>query len=314
MPSEELKHITVLLNEAVKEMLVDKDESPSIYIDCTFGRGGHSKLILNQANPDSRLIGIDKDERAIETGNQLAREDARFSIVKSSFADIKRIAHQQSLLGQVDAILMDLGVSSPQLDEAQRGFSFMHDGPLDMRMDTKSGISAADWVNQTDESTMMHTFFDYGEEKFSRRIAKAIVEHRENTPFTRTKELADVIAKAHPKWQKGKHPATRVFQAIRIKINQELDDLEQALGDVLDVLKPGGRLVVISFHSLEDRIVKRFMKKQSVGDDIPKGLPVFDSDRNQKMKLQGKAIKPSKHEVEINPRSRSAVMRAAVKL
>ncbi|BCE00622.1 16S rRNA (cytosine(1402)-N(4))-methyltransferase RsmH [Marinicellulosiphila megalodicopiae] len=312
--SFEYKHVTVLLNEAVDAMGVAKDTHEAVYIDCTFGRGGHSKLILQTANPKSRLIGIDKDDRAIETANELAANDGRFKIVKDSFAQLKQIATDEGLLGQVDAILMDLGVSSPQLDEADRGFSFMNDGPLDMRMDTSSGISAAQWVNETDENTMMHTFFDYGEEKFSRRIAKAICEHRETSPFTRTKELADVVAKAHPKWQKGKNPATRIFQAIRIKINQELDDLEQALADVLDVLKPGGRLVVISFHSLEDRIVKRFIKRQCKGDELPRGLPVFDQDLNQTMKMQGKAIKPTAHEIDINPRSRSAVMRAAVKL
>jgi len=312
--SSEYKHVTVLLNEAVKEMGVADEEGAAIYIDCTFGRGGHSKLVLKKANDKSCLIGIDKDERAIETANELASKDSRFQIVKSSFAEIKDIAKEQGFLGEVDAVLMDLGVSSPQLDEADRGFSFMNDGPLDMRMDVDSGISAAQWVNETDENTMMHTFFDYGEEKFSRRIAKAICEHRENNPFTRTKELADVVKSAHPNWQKGKHPATRVFQAIRIKINQELEDLEHALEDVLEVLKPGGRLVVISFHSLEDRIVKRFMKKQSKGDEIPRGLPIMDVDRNQTMKLQGKAIKPSKNEVDENPRSRSAIMRAAVKL
>ena len=310
MITEEFKHITVLLEEAVSAMSV----ADGIYIDCTFGRGGHSNLILQQASAQARLFGIDKDARAIATAQQLATNDSRFSIYHGSFADLQQMTANYHIQGQVDAILMDLGVSSPQLDDASRGFSFQNDGPLDMRMDTSCGISAAQWVNSVDESEMVQTFFDFGEEKYSRRIAKAIVERRQLQAFTHTKDLAEVIAQAHPNWQKGKHPATRVFQAIRILVNKELDDLQQALKQVLSILKPGGRLVVISFHSLEDRMVKRFMRDQAKGKSLPRGIPVSDEQLDITMKIVGKAIKASKQEVAINPRSRSAVMRVAQKL
>lgn len=269
---------------------------------------------MQRLGPDGRLIAFDKDPEAIAYGQQLMVGDSRLQLVHSSFADLSAVASELNVHGAVNGVLMDLGVSSPQLDQAERGFSFMQDGPLDMRMDTTSGQSAAQWINSAAEAQMMQIFFDYGEERFARRIARAIVARRQKTPFERTKDLADVVAAANPKWEREKHPATRVFQAIRIFINKELDDLQQGLSAAFEIIKPGGRVAVISFHSLEDRIVKRFFKEGAKGEEFPKGLPIRADQINRTMELVTKPIKASSEELKNNVRARSAVLRVAEKL
>jgi len=305
------EHFSVLLRESVDALVQD---ASGFYIDGTFGRGGHSRAVLQRLNAEGRLLGFDKDPLAIAAGEKLEQEDQRFSIVHDSFAALADIAAQREVAGRVAGILLDLGVSSPQLDQAERGFSFMQDGPLDMRMDTSRGISAAQWVNSASEEEIARVLFEYGEEKFSRRMARAIVAHRRESPFTRTRQLAEVIAAANPKWERDKHPATRAFQAIRIEINNELKDLEQALHAAMAVLQPGGRLVVISFHSLEDRIVKRFMKQEARGQVFPKGLPVTADQLQHRLRIIGKTVRASEEEVQQNIRSRSAIMRVAEKI
>jgi len=305
-------HQTVLLHEAVGALVQDQS---GLYVDGTFGRGGHSAVILESLNADGRLIAVDKDPEAIavtEPGSDWAGVgDPRFSIQHASFADLKAYLSQKDELGKVSGVLLDLGVSSPQLDQAERGFSFLQDGPLDMRMNPSVSPSAAQWIASASEQEMASVFKEYGEERFAKRIARAIVAHRKESPFETTAQLAKVVSEANPAWEKNKHPATRVFQAIRIFINNELGDLKVLLADVLDLLAIGGRLVVISFHSLEDRLVKNFMRDQARGERLPSRLPVQNVDLNIRMKLIGKAIKASSDEVSANPRARSAVMRIA---
>jgi len=305
------KHITVLLDQAVESLITEPN---GFYIDGTFGRGGHSRLVLAGLGEHGRLLGIDKDPEAVVVANALKLEDKRFEIEHGSFADMDAFARERGLEGKVDGILVDLGVSSPQLDVAERGFSFMNDGPLDMRMNTAAGQSAADWVNSASEEEMVRVIKVYGEEKFGTRMARAIIAYRADKPITRTVQLANILAEANPVWPKRKHPATKAFQAIRIHVNNELGDLELMLERALEILKPGGRLVCISFHSLEDRMVKRFIRQQEKGLDLPKGLPVTDSQLNKRLKSIGKAIKAEASEVGDNVRSRSAVMRIAEKL
>lgn len=304
-------HQTVLLDEAVVSVLGARD---GVYVDATFGRGGHTRHLLAQLDADARVIGFDKDPQAIAAGQLLAAEDARFSIVHESFADILDVMTTMGLAGNVNGVLADLGVSSPQLDDAERGFSFMNDGPLDMRMDVTRGQSAAEWIAGVDETELARVLFEFGEERHSRRIARAIVRVRAESPITRTKQLADIVAEAHPAWEKHKHPATRAFQAIRIFINNELGDIERFLRDALRVLKPHGRLAVISFHSLEDRLVKQYFQKEAKGDDFPPGLPITVDMLKPRLKIIGKAIDPSVEEVSANPRSRSARLRVAEKI
>ncbi len=304
-------HITVLLNEAVDALITD---TAGFYVDGTFGRGGHSALILERLAPAGRLLGIDKDLAAVAVAQQRFDGDSRFTIVHDSFAGLAAQVAQAGMTGQVAGVLLDLGVSSPQLDEAERGFSFQADGPLDMRMDQSRGQSAADWVNSAGEEELAWVLREYGEERFAKRMARAIVNERVRNPFTRTRHLAEVIKEANPAWEKGKHPATRAFQAIRIQINNELRDLELVLEQAVQVLAPGGRLVVISFHSLEDRLVKRFIRRQEQGDPLPLGLPIRDEQLNRRLRSCGKAVKASDSEVAANVRSRSAVMRAAEKI
>ncbi|WP_445362316.1 16S rRNA (cytosine(1402)-N(4))-methyltransferase RsmH [Microbulbifer sp. ANSA003] len=306
--SQEL-HRSVLLREAVDALVTEPD---GFYIDGTFGRGGHSASILERLGPNGQLVGVDKDPQAVEFAEQRFSGESRFSIWHGSFADMDKAAGQAA--GKVSGILLDLGVSSPQLDQAERGFSFMQDGPLDMRMDTSRGISAAEWVNTEAEAEMARVFKEYGEERFARRMAAAIVKRRLEKPFERTLDFAEVVKEANPAWEKGKHPATRVFQAIRIHINGELDDLQSALDKSLQLLAPGGRLVIISFHSLEDRIVKRFIREKERGPQLPRGLPVMDSQIAKSLRSVGKAVKANTVEVDENQRSRSAVMRVAEKL
>jgi 16S rRNA (cytosine1402-N4)-methyltransferase len=307
-------HQTVLLDEAVVSVLGAEPSASGIYIDATFGRGGHTRHLLARLGADARVLGFDKDPQAIAAGTLLAAEDARFAIVHESFAEILSVLRTQGLVGAIDGVLADLGVSSPQLDDAERGFSFMNDGPLDMRMDSSRGQSAAEWIADVAEDELARVLFEFGEERHSRRIARAIVKARAEKAITRTKELADIVAAAHPAWEKHKHPATRAFQAIRIAINNELGDIQQFLRDALAVLKPGGRLAVISFHSLEDRLVKQFFQKEAKGDDFPPGLPVTVDMLKPRLNIIGKAIEPSDAEVAANPRARSARLRVAAKI
>jgi len=304
-------HITVLLNEAVDALLTDPN---GFYVDGTFGRGGHSALVLERLGQEGQLLAIDKDVAAIDVAHQRFAQDSRFAIAHASFADLAQQIADRGKHGQVTGVLLDLGVSSPQLDEAERGFSFMHDGPLDMRMDQTRGQSAAEWVNTADEDEIVRVLRDYGEERFARRMARAVIAEREKKPFERTGHLAAVIKEANPAWEKGKHPATRAFQAIRIHVNNELVDLELVLEQALEVLAPEGRLVVISFHSLEDRIVKRFIRRQEQGEALPRGLPVRDQDLNKRLRSCGKPVKAGDDEVTGNVRSRSAIMRVAEKI
>ena len=307
------RHITVLLDEAVEALAVHAD---GCYMDGTFGRGGHSRLILERLGPDGRLLGFDKDPLAIATGNALAAEDGRFVVVQRSFADLGEEAVARGLLGKVDGLLLDLGVSSPQLDDAERGFSFLNDGPLDMRMNPDAGISAAQFIASASADEIARVFKEYGEERFAKRMARAVVERRELKPFERTADLAQVLTDANPAWEKGKNPATRAFQGLRIHVNNELGDLERGLDAALETLAVGGRLVVISFHSLEDRIVKQFMKRQAKGeaDNLPRDLPIIPKAFEPRLKLLGKPIYAGEAELKANPRSRSAVMRVAEKL
>jgi len=307
------RHITVLLDEAVEGLAVRAD---GCYLDGTFGRGGHSRLILEKLGPDGRLLGFDKDPLAIATGNALAAEDGRFVVVQRSFAELGAELAQRALGGQVSGILLDLGVSSPQLDDAERGFSFMNDGPLDMRMNPDAGVSAADFIASAAEEEIARVFKEYGEERFAKRMARAVVLRRAEQPFTRTADLAQVLTVANPAWEKGKNPATRAFQGLRIYINNELGDLESGLDAALENLEVGGRLVVISFHSLEDRIVKLFMRKHAKGemDKLPRDLPIIPKAFEPRLKLIGKPVFASEAELAANPRSRSAVMRIAEKV
>jgi 16S rRNA (cytosine1402-N4)-methyltransferase len=308
---DEFLHQSVLLQEAVDALVTDRD---GFYIDGTFGRGGHSRLILDRLSEHGKLLVVDKDVEAIEAASSLQEQDERVIVAHRSFADIAEITGMHGAIGQVAGVLLDLGVSSPQLDAAERGFSFSRSGPLDMRMDTSKGMTAGEWVNETGEVELARVFFEYGEERFSRRIARAIVKERAVSPFTDTLQLAEIVKLAHPAWEKHKHPATRVFQAIRIFINDELKDLEKALGGIAEVLGIGGRMVVISFHSLEDRLVKQFITKQVKGDDFPPGLPVTQSQLNPTMKRVGKPVKAGEKELAGNLRARSAVLRVAEKI
>lgn len=310
--NESPKHITVLLHEAVDGLNIKPN---GIYIDGTFGRGGHSRLILSKLNDEGRLIAIDRDPRAIAEAQTIT--DSRFQIVHSAFSAIPDICSELGLVGKIDGILLDLGVSSPQLDEADRGFSFMRDGPLDMRMDTTKGLSAEEWLARVSVDDLAWVLKEFGEERFAKRIAQAIVSYNKtaNQPISRTLALAQIISDAVPFKDKHKHPATRSFQAIRIFINSELDELEKALNSALSVLAPEGRLSIISFHSLEDRMVKQFMRKHSKGEAVPKGLPILESELNKNIPLKtvGKAIMPTEEEIALNARSRSAVLRVAEK-
>ncbi|PNG12991.1 16S rRNA (cytosine(1402)-N(4))-methyltransferase RsmH [Stutzerimonas stutzeri] len=306
-------HVTVLLDEAVAALAVRADGR---YLDGTFGRGGHSRLLLRQLGPDGCLLGFDKDPLAIATGQALAAEDGRFVVVQRSFAELGAEVAQRGWTGTLSGVLLDLGVSSPQLDDPERGFSFLNDGPLDMRMDPSRGVSAAEWIATASEEDIARVFKEYGEERFAKRMARAVVQRRAERPFERTADLAQVLTVANPAWEKGKNPATRAFQGLRIFINNELGDLEAGLEAALEALEVGGRLVVISFHSLEDRIVKQFMRRHAKGeaDTLPRDLPIIPEKFVPRLKLLGKPQYASAEEVKANPRSRSAVMRVAEKL
>ncbi|PCJ40658.1 MAG: 16S rRNA (cytosine(1402)-N(4))-methyltransferase [SAR86 cluster bacterium] len=306
-----MQHQSVLLEQAVVALVTDKN---GFYVDGTFGRGGHSRRILKDLSEQGRLLVIDKDPEAIALAQELALEDKRVSVYHGSFDALQKVMHDLDVMGQVTGVLLDLGVSSPQLDDAQRGFSFNKDGPLDMRMNTASGTTAEAWLAQVDEKALADVLYQFGEERYSRRIARAICKYRLQDAISSTLQLAEIIKQAHPKWERHKHPATRSFQAIRIVINNELGDLQNALAVMLDALAIGGRLVVISFHSLEDRIVKQFIQKEIKGGDFPVDLPITQDQLNPRLKAIGKAVKAGDEEVNENIRSRSAIMRIAEKI
>lgn len=300
-------HETVLLQEAVSALLTRRD---GVYVDGTFGRGGHSRLLLERLAPEGRLLVMDKDPEAVALARQWSAAEPRLDVAHTSFAALPAELARRGIAG-VHGILLDLGVSSPQFDRGERGFSFQHDGPLDMRMDTSRGQTAAEWLARAPEEEIANVLYQLGEERFSRRIAAAIVRERAQAPIERTAQLAAIVSEANPRWEKHKHPATRAFQAIRIWINGELEDLRQLLDAAIDLLQVGGRLVVISFHSLEDRLVKRFMRDQARGEQLPRGVPVTEQQRRCPLRLVGKALRPAAAEVAVNPRARSAIMRVA---
>ncbi len=301
-------HAPVLLREAVDDLAVGQ---AGVYVDCTFGRGGHSRLILEQLGPRGRLIALDRDPAAVSAAAQIT--DSRFTIVHGAFG---RLCELLSRLGipRVHGILLDLGLSSPQLDQGARGFSFRQDAPLDMRMDTTTGSTAAEWLSAAAESEIREVIRNYGEERFAKQIAAAIVAARARGPLGTTRQLAALVAEAVPTREPRQDPATRTFQAVRIHVNQELEELSLVLPQCLELLEPGGRLVVISFHSLEDRIVKRFLREHSRADSLPPRLAVRARDLPEpRMRIVGKARRPSEAEVAANPRARSAIMRVAEK-
>lgn len=304
-------HKSVLLEESIKCLKINKD---GIYIDATFGRGGHSKEVLSHLSPMGKLFVIDKDPDAIAVAKSLHEQDPRVEYFHGSYAEIKDLCEQHGISGQVDGVFADLGVSSPQLDEAERGFSFTKDGPLDMRMNTSSGFTAQQWLQESEEEDIANTIYQYGEERFSRRIARKIVTLRQEQDISTTLQLAEIVSSAIPKKEKHKHPATRTFQAIRIKVNNELGDLEDFLRLSFDMLKVGGRLTIISFHSLEDRIVKKFFANLANGDDYPKDIPIPHSMIKPAAKKIGKAVRSGEQELEGNIRARSAIMRTVEKL
>ena len=304
--SKALAHTTVLLQEAVDALAIKPD---GIYLDGTFGRGGHSARILGQLGTGGRLIALDKDPAAVAVGE--GWRDTRFCIEHCGFAQLPGVLRKRGV-EKVDGILFDLGVSSPQLDEAGRGFSFRFDAPLDMRMDTSRGMTAAQWLATVDEGLLAEVIRDYGEERFAKQIAKAVVVARATQPIETTRQLVELVGKAVRTREAGQNPATRTFQAIRIYLNQELEELAQVLPECVAHLNAGGRLVVISFHSLEDRIVKHFMRDMAEGDKLPRNVPIRASEvPSGRMRLVGKAVRASAAEVEANPRSRSAVLRVA---
>ena len=306
----EPSHVSVLLHEAVEALAL---QANGRYIDATYGRGGHSSFLMEQLGGEGRLLALDRDPDAVADARQRFAGEARFTCVQCNFGEMDTAVNSLGWMGQVDGVLMDLGVSSPQLDVAARGFSFSHDAPLDMRMDPTSGQSATQWLASVDEATLAHVLKTLGDERYARRIAKAIVLARETLPITRTAQLADIIKAAHPRWERHHHPATRSFQAIRIEVNRELEAIEQAIAQAANVLADGGRLSVISFHSLEDRLVKRALRLPPPDPNIPRGLPV-DVDalrRTHPWRVIGKPRKPSMDEVSRNPRSRSATLRVA---
>ncbi|MDN3609162.1 16S rRNA (cytosine(1402)-N(4))-methyltransferase RsmH [Vibrio ostreicida] len=315
--TEEFKHISVLLHESINGLAIKPDGT---YIDGTFGRGGHTRQILSQLGENGRLFSIDRDPQAIAEAKTI--NDPRFAIIHGPFSQMAEYAKERDLVGHVDGVLLDLGVSSPQLDDGERGFSFMKDGPLDMRMDPTSGMPVSQWLMDADLDDITWVIREFGEDKHARRLAKAIIAYRENEenePLMRTSQLAKLISDAAPKsFKEKKHPATRAFQAFRIYINSELEEIDSALKGALSILSPQGRLSVISFHSLEDRMVKRFIRKESRGPQVPHGIPMTEAQiqalGSANMKAIGKAIKPSVDEVGANTRSRSSVLRIAEKL
>lgn len=301
-----MPHISVLLNETVDAVLGQR--TTGVFVDATFGRGGHTRELLSRLDQNAQVIAFDKDPQALAVAYDLAENDRRFKIIHASFADVAHKLHEFGI-EHVDGVMADLGVSSPQLDQAERGFSFMNNGPLDMRMDNSQGQTAAEWLLNIDETDLANIIFKYGEERYSRRIAKAI---KLAGQIDTTAQLAEIVKVAHPKWEKHKHPATRTFQAIRIAINKELEDVENFLPQAVEILKPHGRLAVISFHSLEDRLIKQFIQKESTLPEQDWGMPQTPKDTRTLKKIA--RIAPSNNEVKENPRSRSAWLRVAERL
>lgn len=301
----------VLLGPAIEGLNI---QPGGCYMDGTFGRGGHSREIVRHLNTEGRLIAIDRDPEAIAAADPALKQDPRVELVKGEIAEIREIAAGRGVLGNVDGLLFDLGVSSPQLDSAERGFSFSHDGPLDMRMDPTSGISAAEWLASVDEKGLKQVLFRFGEERYAGRIAKAILARRAEQPIRRTAELAEIVASAVPARGQRKHPATKTFQAVRIHVNHELEQLDQALAASVDVLRRHGRLCVISFHSLEDRRVKRFMRNASREAEAWRGMPSVPEEARPPLAIVGKAVQPAPEEAAGNPRARSARLRVAERL
>lgn len=302
-----MSHISVLLHETIDALLAGRNTGT--YVDGTFGRGGHTRLLLSKLDEHARVYAFDKDPQALAVAAELEQEDSRFKIIHASFADLKDALAEVGI-EQVDGVMADLGVSSPQVDQAERGFSFMKDGPLDMRMDNSQGPTAAEWLTQIEEEALANIIFKYGEERYSRRIAKAI---KAAGYIDTTAKLAEIVKVAHPKWEKNKHAATRTFQAIRIAINKELEDIEIFLPQAVEILKPEARLAVISFHSLEDRLIKQFIQKEStLEEDSGWGMPQQQKDTRRLKKVS--RVKASDEEVKANPRSRSAWLRVAERL
>ncbi len=310
-PSSPLSHQPVLLDEVLAALNIHADGH---YVDATFGRGGHSAALLAALGAEGRLLALDRDPAAAACAFARFASDARFRFVRAAFGRLSEAVATAGWLGRVNGVLLDLGVSSPQLDDPARGFSFMHDGPLDMRMDPESGPSAAAWLARVDEAELARILADYGEERFHRRVARAIVAARQQAPIATTAQLAAIIAAAVPTREPGKHPATRAFQAIRIAVNHELDELHAVLPQAVQLLAPGGRLAVISFHSLEDRVVKQFMREQARGRELPLDLPVMGVPEGMTLRLVSRALRAGPAEVAANPRARSATLRVAERL
>ncbi len=303
-------HQSVLFEEALEALAIDPE---GVYVDGTFGRGGHSRAILERLGPRGRLYAFDRDPAAIAHAEAEFGDDERFCIAHAPFSELAAQTAAWGIQGGVDGLLLDVGVSSPQLDDAERGFSFRQEGPLDMRMDPTRGQPASQWLMEAEEKEIARVVKEYGEERFARRIARAIVTARAKAPLETTRQLAEIVAAAVPSRERGKDPATRTFQAVRIHINRELEELETALEAALEVLAVGGRLVVISFHSLEDRLVKRFMHRHS-RDQLPPDLPVQGAGAGMRLKPVGKLVRPGEAEIAANPRARSSRMRVAEKL
>ena len=302
------EHQPVLLNETLQGLQIIPNGA---YVDCTFGRGGHSRAILQKLGEKGQLLAFDKDPEAVASVATSLKNDARFTLIHGAYTGLEKQVQTRNLGNRINGILLDLGVSYPQLATAARGFSFQHDGPLDMRLDNSQGMTAATWLRRATKDDIARVLHKFGDERFARRIAKAIVSRRAKTAITRTRQLAELVAVALPNKTKNKHPATRTFQAIRIFINRELDELEALLTQAMNVLAIKGRLLVISFHSLEDRLVKRFMRRQARGGDIPSAIPVTAEVFKPKLKIVGKPIRPGAVELGANPRARSAILRIA---
>lgn len=306
-----LRHTPVLLREVLAALDI---RAGGRYVDATFGRGGHTAALLDRIGESGRVVALDRDPEAIRAGRERYAGDERLTLVPAAFSSLGAVVAELGLAGSIDGVLLDLGVSSPQLDDAARGFSFAQDGPLDMRMDNSAGQTAADFVARASERELARVIREYGEERFARRIAREIVSARREAPIVRTGQLAEIVARAVPTREPGKHPATRTFQAIRIHVNNELDEIRSALDGSLTALAGGGRLCAISFHSLEDAIVKRFIQKHSQEDPVYAGLPDVPAHARPKLRRVGRTIHPSEEEVAANPRARSAVMRVAERI
>jgi 16S rRNA (cytosine1402-N4)-methyltransferase len=303
-----LPHQPVLLAEALAGLKIRPDGR---YVDGTLGRGGHAQAILEQLGPEGRLLALDRDSEAAKCANARFDGDFRFAFVRAPFSRLTEALAEWDWIGRVDGVLLDLGMSSPQLDDPQRGFSFGRNGPLDMRMDPTAGISAATWLARVDEVELSRVLTEFGEERFYRRVACAIVAARQQAPIATTARLAEIVAAAVPTREPGKHPATRTFQAIRMAVNDELGELRAVLPQTVQALAPSGRLVVISFHSLEDRVVKQFMREQARGRELPLDLPVMGQPEGMTLRLIGRTVRPGAAEVAVNPRARSAILRIA---